>query len=312
MKKIKKIKIHYYVSLILIICLSRYAFAETKVEKNVIYGMFSGLGMTMDVYYPENPNGYGIIFISGSAWTSELSLDAKPLTESGQELIYAVPLADAGYTVFNINHRTAPRFRYPAPVEDVQRAVRYIRHHAEKFDIDPSAIGGMGGSSGAHLISLLGTMNGDGNSNDSNPVNRESAKLQVVVTRASPTDLRTVPSAPLFGYRTNAAKHGSIESKLLDEASPIKYVTSDDAAFLLIHGDADTVVPYEWSVAMYNKLKAVGVESNLITIVGGGHGPRYESTALVNGKIKQILPDNPPDYIAAMIRWFDTHLANSK
>ncbi|MCH7475257.1 MAG: alpha/beta hydrolase, partial [Gemmatimonadetes bacterium] len=71
-------------------------------------------------------------------------------------------LLDAGYTVFTINHRAAPRFRYPAAVEDAQRAVRFIRHNAQRYGVDPDRIGGYGGSSGAHLVSLLGTMDGDG------------------------------------------------------------------------------------------------------------------------------------------------------
>ena len=86
------------------------ATAEERVERNVVFGMYSGLALLMDVYHPETPNGYGIIFISGSGWTRALSLDATPLKESGQEEIYAVPLAAAGYTVFGINHRASPRF----------------------------------------------------------------------------------------------------------------------------------------------------------------------------------------------------------
>ena len=85
--------------------------AEGLVDRNVVFGMYSGLALLMDVYYPENPNGYGIVFISGSGWTRELGPDATPLKESGQEEIYAVPLAAAGYTVFGINHRASPRFR---------------------------------------------------------------------------------------------------------------------------------------------------------------------------------------------------------
>ena len=117
--------------------------AQAKVERNVVYGMYSGLALLMDVYYPENPNGYGIVFVSGSGWTRELSLDAAPITQTGQEDVYAVPLAEAGYTVFNINHRAAPRFRHPAHLEDAQRAIRFIRHHADEFGIDAERIGAM-------------------------------------------------------------------------------------------------------------------------------------------------------------------------
>ena len=287
---------------------SSHASEVAKIDKNIVYGMYSGLALTMDVYHPKEPNGHGVIFISGSGWTRELSLDATPLTETGQEEIYAVPLAEAGYTVFNINHRAAPRFRYPAPVEDAQRAARFIRYNAEEFGINPERIGAMGGSSGAHLASLLGVMDGNPDTSDPGPIGEVSFKVQAVVTRAAPLDLRNDPGAPLFGFRQNAAREGSVEQSLLNEASPITYVTSDDPPFLLIHGDADPVVPYEWSERMHGAFQDAGVESKLMTVEGGGHGPRYESTVEIDGKRVRQLPENPPDYIGAMIDWFDTHL----
>lgn len=282
--------------------------AQVKIERNVVYGMYSGLGLLMDVYIPAKPNGYGVIFISGSGWTRELSLDATPLTQTGQEEIYALPLVNAGYTVFNLNHRAAPRFRYPAPIEDVQRAVRFIRHQAGTYGINADNIGAAGGSSGAHLVSMLGVLDGDGDPNDPNPINRQSAKVQAVFTRAAPMDLRKDPESPLFGYRSTAAKEGSVELQLLSEASPITHVSPDDPPFLLVHGDADPVVPHELSINMHKALQEAGVTSELIVVAGGGHGPRFESTKMVDGERVSQLPVNPPDYIGAMIAWFDRHL----
>lgn len=285
--------------------------AESRIDRNVVYGMYSGLALVMDVYHPEIPNGYGIIFISGSGWTRELSLDATQLTATGQETIYAVPLADAGYTVFNINHRAAPRFRYPAPVEDVQRAVRFVRFNADSYGIDSDRIGGMGGSSGAHLIAMMAVMDGAGDAEDPSEINRQSAKLQAVVTRAGPLDLRRDPGAPLFGFRGRAASKGTVEHTILQEASPINYVTADDPPFLLIHGDADPVVPYENSVNMRKALHDVGVAAELMLVPKGGHGPRYEYNEVVDGKSVRRTPANPPDYIGAMINWFDQHLVTN-
>ena len=296
---------------LMLLCASGAANAQAKVERNVVYGMYSGLALLMDVYYPENPNGYGIVFVSGSGWTRELSLDAAPITQTGQEDVYAVPLAEAGYTVFNINHRAAPRFRHPAHLEDAQRAIRFIRHHAGEFGIDAERIGAMGGSSGAHLVSMLGVMDGDGDPDDPSPVNRESAKAQVVVVRAAPTDFRGDAAAPLFGFRDTAGREGTAEFRLLAEASPIMYVTSDDAPFLLIHGDADPVVPFELSVAMQAELEKAGVSASLIRVEGGGHGPRFEATQVIDGRRVRAEPQDPPDYIGAMIAWFDEYLIDS-
>ncbi len=282
--------------------------AQARVDRNVVFGMYSGLALLMDVYYPENPNGYGIVFVSGSGWTRELSLDAAPITQTGQEDVYAIPLAEAGYTVFNINHRAAPRFRHPAHLEDAQRAVRFIRHHADEFGIDPDRIGAMGGSSGAHLVSMLGVMDGKGDPDDPSPINRESSRVQVVVVRAAPTDFRNDAAAPLFGFRDTAGRQGTVEFRQLEEASPVMYVTSDDAPFLLIHGDADPVVPFELSVAMQAALEEAGVSASLVRVPGGGHGPRFEATRIIDGERVRGLPQDPPDYIGAMIGWFDRYL----
>ena len=287
------------------------AFSKPEVERNVIYGMHSGLALLMDVYYPEKSNGRGIIFISGSGWTRDIGPDAQLLTNTGQEKIYAVPLAEAGFTVFNINHRAAPRFRYPDPVIDVQRAARFVRYHADQYKIDPDRIGAMGGSSGAHLVSMLGTMDGKGDPDDPSPVNRVSAKVQAVVTRAAPMDLRNDPGAPLFGYRGDVNRIGKEEQRLLAQASPITHVTKDDPPFLLIHGDADPVVPYDWSVRMHATLKKAGVKTELITVHGGGHGPRYEYNVVIDGRNIRRIPENAPDYIGAMIDWFNQHLFNN-
>ena len=162
--------------------------AEPAVQSNVVYGMYSGAALLMDVHRPERPNGYGIILVSGSGWSALMAYSVVPLKSNSQSLQYARPLVAAGYTVFTLNHRALPRFHYPAAVEDVQRAVRFVRGNAAGFGIRPDRIGAVGGSSGGHLVSMLGTLDGKGNPDDPDPVERES-KVQCVVARAAPCQL---------------------------------------------------------------------------------------------------------------------------
>src|SRR5689334_309693 len=115
--------------------------AAPRIESNVIYGMYSGLALLMEIYTPEQSNGYGIVFISGSGWHAPQEYSAEPLSKGPQGKLYAPRLAAAGYTVFSISHRAAPRFRYPAAVEDVQRAVRYVRNHAARYQVRADRIG---------------------------------------------------------------------------------------------------------------------------------------------------------------------------
>lgn len=237
----------------------------------------------MDIYRPENPNGYGVIHISGSGWTAPLSLDARPLKESVHVEIEALPLVAAGYTVFTINHRATPRFKYPAALEDAQRAVRFIRHNADRYGIQPDRIGAMGGSSGGHLVSLLGVLDGAGDTNDESPINRTSARVQCVVTRAAPVDFRRWSVPWFLDVRLPSDDGPSQERRIIEGASPITHVSADSPPFLLIHGEADQVVPVEQSLLFAEALTAAGVPVEVVRVPGAGHGPQMPgATGLVD------------------------------
>ena len=285
------------------------ASAESTVESNVVYGMYPGLALLMDVHHPADPNGYGIIVISGSGWTAPLSPDAAPLKQNALVPHYPTrALLDAGYTLFSINHRAAPRFRYPAPVEDAQRAVRYVRHHAVRYGIDPDRIGATGGSSGGHLVSMLGVLDGVGNPEDPSPIKRESSKVQSVVALYLATDFvesvrrGSQGTRALLGVRLRRREleneSNSLEAALFREASPTSYVSSDDPPFLLIHGDQDATVSYTQSEIFEAALKKNGVAVDLIIMPGGGHGRSISAGP------------NAPDYIGATVEWFNRHLRN--
>ena len=265
--------------------------AEPKVEANVIYGMYSGLALLMDVWHPERPNGYGVVHISGSGWHAPMEMNAEPLSHNAQTRMYGKRLADAGYTVFSISHRAAPRFRYPAAVEDAQRAVRFVRHNAKRWGIRADRIGAVGGSSGGHLVLMLGTLDGKGIEGDPDAVNRESAKAQCVVARAAPADLSRMAIGAVVSFIGRPAP-----AKQYGEASPISHVSSDDPPILLMHGDKDATVPFEQSEIMEKALKAAGVAAKLLRVPGGGHGPTFAN------------PPDPPDYMGEMVQWLDQHL----
>jgi len=248
----------------------------------------------------------GVVFVAGSGWNAPLEYGAQGLKE--EQLSYVQHLADAGYTVFAINHRAAPRFQFPAQLDDVQRAVRFIRHNAKKYGIDPNRIGGVGGSSGAHLISLAGMLGTPGISDDADPINREPATLQCLVLRAAPTDMKGA------SHRTEALGLAAVVSflglalpieersneKLFAAASPISHVSRSAPPVLLIHGDADRMVPYQQSVAMEAALRAVNVPVSLLRIPGGDHGDDF-------GAAGKPHPEWP-DYMAAMVQWLDRYL----
>jgi acetyl esterase/lipase len=266
-----------------------------KVDRNVVFGMYSGLALLMDVYYPHNPNGLGIIHISGSGWSKPLSLDAKLLNHSRHIELEGEMLLKTGYTLFSINHRATPRFHYPAAVQDARRAVRFIRYNAQNYGINPDRIGAVGGSSGGHLVSMLGVLNDESSIEDDTPINRTSSKVQCVIARAAPTDfLKKTLGESFLNIKYND-KPSSIEYKKAEMASPIHHVSADDPPFLLIHGDEDPVVPYYLSENMHHKLQSLNIDSDLITIKGGVHGPGVLNTPGVQEK---------------MVQWMEKHLKN--
>ena len=279
--------------------------ASARVDENLVYAMRGGLAMLMDVHYPEQSNGYGIVFIPGSGWHAPLTYDASPLKASGFAKLYVPPLTGAGYTVFVVNHRAAPRHRYPMPLEDAQRAARFVRRHASRFGIDSDRIGGVGGSSGGHLISMLGVLDGDGDSSDPDPVERESAKLQAVLARAAPTDFTrfegrfsSASVSALLGMRLGQRDSPeTLEYRTYWDASPAAYVSPDDPPFLLMHGTADGRVPYARSEEFAARLMADGIKAELLKIEDGGHGPSFPGAK------------DPPDYLAAMVRFFNSELS---
>jgi acetyl esterase/lipase len=290
--------------LIVLLSFAATASSQPRVDKNVIYGMHSGLALLMDVHYPDKPNGYGVIFIGGSGWHMPLAYNGGSLKDRAAGTRYLQRLVETGYTVFAINHRAAPRFRYPAAVEDAQRAARFVRHHAKEYGIDPERMGAVGGSSGGHLVSMLGTLDGKGSAEDPDPVGRQSARVQCVVALAAPSSLAKIRTeaglmaiTSFIGIPPRDTNPATAEGRAYSEASPATHVSARDAPFLLIHGDADATVPFEQSESMEATLRKAGVEAKVIRIRGGGHGMYFDGAT------------NPPDYLGEMVNWLGRHLS---
>jgi acetyl esterase/lipase len=279
--------------------------AQPSVERNVVYGMHSGLALLMDVHRPDTANGVGVLFVAGSAWNAPLGYGATGLKET-QIGDWAPALLRAGYTVFAINHRATPRFHYPAPVEDVQRAVRFIRHHARRYGVDPSRLAGLGGSSGGHLVGLVAMLLAPGLTGDADEINREPASLQCVVLRAAPSNLATMIGASAIGTAAVVTFVGRMPTPSSDDqqmyraASPVTHVSASSPPALLLHGDADDIIPIDQSVAMEAALRAAGVPVKLVRVAGGVHGSNFGADGKAHAQFPEIL--------AEAVAWLDAHL----
>jgi len=282
---------------------------QQRIETNVVYGMHGGLALLMDIHHPVRPNGFGVLYVPGCAWHQPVSYGASQLKDlnTGFELadrfnrLMVDPLLQGGYTVFIINHRAAPLFRYPAAVQDAQRAVRYIRHHAKRFGVEPGRIGAAGYSSGGHLVAMLGLLDGAGDPSAMDAVERESAKVQCVIAGGTPSDLGDMGAAMLapsvasfLGMLGMFAMPGSLEQRTIAEASPLMHVSRDAAAFFIFHGEKDEVMPVAHAERLAKQLREAEAPVELLVVPGGTH---------IN-----IRPEGGPDFVPKMVGWLDRHL----
>jgi acetyl esterase/lipase len=275
-------------------------------QEDVIYGRKFGTALTMDVFTPKSgANGAAVIWVvSGGFFSSHENINPA----------VAKPLLAHGYTVFAVVHGSQPRYQIPEIIQDMNRSVRFIRHHAKDYGIDPNRIGITGGSAGGHLSLMLATAGGKGDQAAKDPIDRESSRIQAVACFFPPTDflnwgkpgkelLHAVDHEPRyrpsFDYRERDPKTNLWERitdtaklrQITHDISPIYSVTPETPPTFIIHGDKDAVVPLQQSEIFVAKLKEAGVEAKLVVKPGAGHG----------------WPDLIKD-VAQLVDWFDTHL----
>lgn len=284
---------------------------ENKVTKfeSVVYGSFSGTALTMDIYKPYHSNKLGIIVIPGSAFGYAYTTDynQRSMTENfADDTVYfgkdARKLVEKGYTIFVINHRLAPQFRYTDVLGDCQRAVRFIRFHSKKYGIDPDNIGAFGYSSGATLCSMLGVTDHSRNTSRTS-IDSVSSKVQSVVALAGRYELSD------FNKREDSLIQNPIISKVLlnyigelpavengiyvstgkyAEASPVTYVSRETASFLIYCSENDPLVPLRQAIHMHKKLFNSGIEAKLIISKNEGHNPVPNINEINRWFLKQL------------------------
>ena len=281
---------------------------EAKVESNVIYGMYSGLALLMDVYHPmQSSNGLGVIFVHGGHWRMAMEVNAAPPKTGGNVVqleAFIKPLVSAGYTVFVPDYRMAPRFHADAQLEDIQRAVRFVRFNSKRFGIDPDHLGGAGFSAGSQLISLVGLMDGKPTAHDTSTVGQTSSKLQCVVAAGTPANLAenaavveddAFISEFIGDFVTPKNPPNSAVYKKLMDASPVTYVGAGAPPFLLIHAEQDTEIPIAIVEEFQQARQKAGGPVKMIRVPNSDH----EST---------FVGEHATVFTGPMVQWYDQYL----
>ena len=240
----------------------------------------SGVAETLDVYEPTplpTTPVPAVVYVHGGGWVQgDSALSPGSLVAQVAQAIEA-----KGWIFVSIDYRLAPRFPWPAQIEDAACAVRFLRAAATTLHIDPRAIGAMGDSAGGQIVSLLGLAGRSSGFEVGQDLDQSSA-VQAVVDLFGPTDLTTpdwvhaqliqayAPAA--FGSTLGPKAPGSAAGEALVDASPVTYVGSHAPPFLIIQGADDTVVPADQSTELASRLRAAGDEATLVMVAHAQHG----------------------------------------
>ena len=215
-----------------------------RIDVGTVYARNGGTAQIADVFVPEGRGPFpAIVLIHGGGWRKGGSWQMDHIANR---------LAEQGFVVANINYRLAPAFKYPAQLEDVESAVRWLREHATQYRCDPQRIGAWGYSAGAHLALLVATRN--------QPVSpgTTSTRIKAVVGGGTPTDMLLFGDSDIVnGFM------GGTAANLPDayrDASPVSHVSPDDPPAFLYHGKQDWIVAPQHTHLLADRLRAAGVK----------------------------------------------------
>ena len=258
-------------------------------ERGIEFANPDGQHLQLNLARPKAPQGPcpTVLCIHGGGFRAG--------TREGYDAL-CLQFAKRGYVAGTVTYRLAPKYPFPAAVHDVKAAVRFLRHHAADYGVDPDRIGTMGGSAGGHLALMLGVTAGVAQFEGDGGYPQTSSRVRCVVSYFGPSDF-----TQSYGKSVDAAEvlplflGGNLEQQRPRHilASPLNWVTPEAAPTLCIHGTKDPYVAYEQATWMMDRLKSSGVEAELLTLEGAGHGFRGPDAEKAD---------------AAMFDFFDRHL----
>lgn len=252
--------------------------------RDIPYAGTSNPRQTLDLYRPQNITADlpVVVFIHGGAWRGGSKDEAARLAET---------LTLAGYAVAAPNYRLSSEAVFPAQIQDVRAAIRFLRANAAQYRLDPNRFVAIGTSAGAHLAALVATAS-DVAAWDVGPNPGVSTRVQAAIAMYAPTSFLAMDADLPGDVCREAAPHNapnSPESQLLGcpietctdkvaQASPLTYVSADDPPLLLLHGSNDCTVAAKQSVRLYDAIRQRNGRVTLRILPGASHGGAPFST----------------------------------
>ncbi|MFC1920933.1 alpha/beta hydrolase fold domain-containing protein [Chloroflexota bacterium] len=258
--------------------------SDVRIIRDVEYGRVDDISLLLDIYVPEIPVAQPmpvIVFIHGGGWQNGDKYPGKVET-----------LAKRGFLGISINYRLSGVAPFPAAVEDCKCAIRWVKAHAEEYDIDPDKIGVWGSSAGGHLVMMLGCADETAGLEGNSGWAAYSSRVQAVCSWFGPSDFTIMGR---YGTRTEFSAEAKFLGGTMEEipdiyvkASPITHVSVDDPPLLMIHGDKDFVVTLRQSEVMLEAYRQAGLDATLITVKGAGHGFQQITESPIEPSIQEI------------------------
>lgn len=272
--------------IIFFMLLSAYCGGQTYSQKwaDVNYVGDGQVYHNADIYLPKTVKASYpvVVYIYGSAWQSNNSKTSDMNT-------VGAALLDAGYAVVSINHRSSTDAKWPAQINDVKAAIRFVRGNAAKYKFDTCFVGISGSSSGGHLSSIAGVSCGVKKFTVGSTTMDIEGTLGNFKDCSSSVDAVCDWFGPMYLLKMdvcgNTTSHGDASSPgslilgcaikvCTDNAAMLEaktYIDPTDPPFLIFHGTSDNVVPYCASTNLNTDLKAAGVQSEYVEVPGGQH-----------------------------------------
>ena len=237
-------------------------------DRAVAYGSVADEPLLLDVHRPParaTPRPAVVHVHGGGMWTGSRADMADPARQ----------LARAGYVAFAVDYRlvdaAAGRHRWPAQLDDVQRAVRWVRANAARYGVDPGRVGAYGWSAGGQLAALLGTR--DTRAETDPALADWPSRVECVVALAGDVDLAAYTRPPAL--HEVVALLGGTPAEVPEryrDASSLSWIDARTAPFLVVHGARDDVVPVGQSRRLVSALRAAGVEVEYVELPDASHG----------------------------------------
>jgi acetyl esterase/lipase len=251
---------------------------EPKVttEKDIVYTRAGTSELKLDVMRPADGEGLlpAVVVIHGGAWRAGNKSDVRPILPD---------FVRNGYVAVAPQYRFCPKETFPAQIRDVKAAVRWLKSNAGKYRVDPDRIGAIGFSAGGHLALMLGLTGPDDRLDGDGSATSPDSRVKAVVNYFGPTDLaaKDIPdvSKPLVKDFLGGTPQEKPEAAA--KASPLTYVSKDDAPVLTFQGTKDPLVPYTQAIKLAEAMSSAGVPGRVELILGAQHGwggPELERT----------------------------------